>query len=324
MKELPEYQGNHDIDLVDILVVLIKRKWIIIGFVLTAFIFSGLNVIIKNIKYTQEGNNIIDAQGGNENQKYKSSVIITLPQTFSINSNNFLAPVTSRVDIILNAIRDELNLKSYKKINSEFEYYYNYEVNFEKDQIEQSLIKISIEGYKQEIIQAISSLYLLYSNYENEINEKNQTYFQLAQNTLQRSIESKKKVLDKYIIILDQEELKKLPLGTTIVNQIPTLISEISIFERTYELNKSAKLLNGKFILLKTQKEIIINKDNIANIDHYIEDIEKGPVKSMKRQMLPVIISVFLAFFVGVFFAFIVEFFSREDIKNRFKEIKEK
>ncbi len=304
MKELPEYQRNHDIDLVDILAVLIKRKWIIIGFVLIAFIFTGLNVIKKK---------------GNGELNYSFSVIITLPQTFSIESNNFLALETSRVDIllssdpsrvdillssdtsragiILNAIRDELNLKSYKIINNVFEYYYNYEVTFQEDQLGQPLIKITIEGDKQKIIQAISYLYLIYINFDNEINEKNQIYFQSAQNTLQRNIERKKELLDKYISILDQKELKNDPLSTTIINQIPTLISEISIFERTLELNKSTKLLNSKFILLKNLREIIINKDNIANIDHYIM-IEKDPAPSKKRQILIIVISVFLAFLV--------------------------
>ena len=330
MKELPEYQRNHDIDLVDILAVLIKRKWIIIGFVLIAFIFTGLNVIKKK---------------GNGELNYSFSVIITLPQTFSIESNNFLALETSRVDIllssdpsrvdillssdtsragiILNAIRDELNLKSYKIINNVFEYYYNYEVTLQEDQLGQPLIKITIEGDKQKIIQAISYLYLIYINFDNEINEKNQIYFQSAQNTLQRNIERKKELLDKYISILDQKELKNDPLSTTIINQIPTLISEISIFERTLELNKSTKLLNSKFILLKNLREIIINKDNIANIDHYIM-IEKDPAPSKKRQILFIVISVFLAFLVGIFFAFVVEFFNREDIKKRLKEINEK
>ena len=300
-------------------------------------------VIINNIKETQEGNNIIETKEGNEIQTNKSSVIITLPQEYSIQSNNSLVPNIPRVDIILRLMSYELNLKSYKKNTEVVEYNYNYEINFEKDPIGNSLIKILISGQKQEITQVISSLYLAYSNYESEINEKNQKYFKLAQNTLQKNIEQKKKLLDKYIAILNQEELQDLPMGGTIVNQITALSSEISILERTKELNAMVQLLKGYFKLLKNQREIIINKANIINIERYIESEEdpfeesigeieeelveesvKEPVKSKKRQLLPVIISVFLAFFVGVFLAFIIEFFSREDVKRRLKKIKEK
>ena len=318
MKEIPDYKKNDEIDLIDILGVLIKRKWIIIGFILTAFIFSGLYVIFKNIKDTQEVNEI---------QSYKSSIIITPPQVYTIQSNNLLAPNISRVDIYLKLIRDELNLKSYKQNNDAQEYYYNYEINIVKDPVGKKLINISIAGQKREIIKAISYLYSLYTIYESEINKKNQKNYELTQNTLQKYLEQKKKLLDKYILILNQEELSNLPFGSTIINNITALSSKIPTIEKTKELNEMVKLLKGDFKLLKDQREIIINKDNIVNIEYYLqpeEELVEEPEKSMKRQLLPVIISVFLAFFVGVFLAFIIEFFSREDVKRRLKKIKEK
>ncbi len=291
MEEIPDYKRNDEIDLIDILGVLIKRKWIIIGFILTAFIFSGLYVIFKNIKDTQEVN---------EFQSYKSSVIITLPQVYTINPDNLLVPNISRVDIILKLISDELNLKSYKQNNDVQEYYYNYEINIVNDPVENKLINISIAGQKREIIKAISYLYSLYTSYESEINEKNQKNYELTQNTLQKNLEQKTKLLDKYILILNQEELSNLPFGSTIINNITALSSEIPTIEKTKELNEMVKLLKGDFKLLKDQREIIINKDNIVNIEYYLQPEDK-PVRSKKRELLPVIISVFLAFFVGAY-----------------------
>ena len=314
MEEIPDYKRNDEIDLIDILGVLIKRKWIIIGFILTAFIFSGLYVIFKNIKDTQEVNEI---------QSYKSSVIITLPQVYTIKPDNLLVPNISRVDIILKRINDNLNLKSYKQNNDVQEYYYNYEINIVNDPVGNKLIKISIAGQKREIIKAISYLYSLYTSYESEINEKNQKNYEFTQNTLQKNLEQKTKLLDKYTFILNQEELPNLPFGSTIINNITALSSKIPTIEKTKELNEMVKLLKGDFKLLKDQREIIINKDNLVNIEYYLQPEDK-PVKSKKRQLLPVIISVFLAFFVGVFLAFIIEFFSREDVKRRLKKIKEK
>lgn len=314
MKEIPKYKKNDEINLVDILAAIIKRKWVIIWLMLIAFILSGLYVYFDKQKP----------------QSYRASIIIDFPQEYAVEKEYLLTPVDTKIDNIYKRINDELNSKAFSQKNGGREYYYDYELKILTDMIlpdtlEKDLISaqpggidVTITGQKEEVAKAVSYLYILYNDYRDEIQNKNKRIFELTQSILQNTLKQKKELLEKYTLILDQDAVRKLPQESIIINGLVALSSDIPMIEESIELNKMVELLEGDFKLIRSGREIRISKDNIEDIENYLESAVSS--NSMKRKLLPVFVSVFLAFFVGVFLTFVIEFFSREDVKKRLRE----
>ncbi len=307
-KEMSDRYKNDEIDLIDIMAVLIKRKWVIIGLLLTALILSGAYVaFLREINY--KANIIITPP-----QEYN---IITPPQEYKVGQNSRLLPSSPLIDTFTSTIKKSFSSQIIKGSNAAEEQYYTYDVNVTED------INIHITGKSEKIIvDAILPLYNLYINFENTINRKNKKIFKLTQDSLENALIQKREMIKNLSLILNTKTLSKLPAGSenAILYMINTLSSDITKIEIIKGFNEELELSKGSFILAGSgSKEIVVDHDNLGNLGPYIT-----PEKSRKRQLLPVIISVFLALFVGIFLAFIIEFFSREDVKKRLKEIKNK
>ncbi len=190
---------------------------------------------------------------------------------------------------------------------------------------EANLIYIQITGQKEKIVEAIKSIYTLSIDFKNEANKNNQKTFKQNHEALQSVILQKREMRNTIMSFFEERTISKLPLGTegAVLSSLITLDSTLTNLEETKELNRFVQLMEGDFEIvignLKTGIRTSIDKNNVESIESYI-----SPEKSKKRQLLPVIVSVFFAFFVGIFIAFVIEFFSREDIKRRLREIKNK
>jgi len=282
-KEIAEYKSNDEIDLVDILVVILKRKWIIIGLVLAALVLSGIYVALFS------------------KTSYKAEITINPPRGYKIEQNGLLGTKNAKMDSFLSTIKNELS--SQKEIKTMV-----------------TSDKVNITGQKENIAEAILALYQLLMNFENKVEGKNSEILNVTQNSLEKALIQKNGMVKNLTIMLNRETLAKLPAGSenAILYMINTLSSDIIEIEIIKGLNEELELSKGSFVLAGSESgEIVLNQKNIDNLRSFIT-----PEKSKKRQLLPVIISVFLALFVGVFLAFVIEFFSKEDVKRRLRKIK--
>ncbi len=321
MKDIPDYSNKDEIDLVDILAVLIKRKWFIITLIAIAFIISALYVYFSK-------------------KSYIAKIIITSPQEYGIGENRLLSPSCPELDEFLNKINRELSIKSLSRSADQKVHHFTYEANIIKVQTgskplninvsgkqiniiyneqEEASINIQITGQKEKIEEALKSVYTLFIDFQNEMNKNNQKIFKQNQDALQSIILQKREMHNTIMSFFEERTILKLPQGTegAVLNSLIALDSTITDLEETKEVNKSVQLMKGDFAIVRGDLKISIDKNNLASIASYI-----SPEKSKKRQLLPVIVSVFLAFFVGVFLAFVIEFFSREDVKRKLREIK--
>ena len=305
VKEIPENYKEGEIDLVDILIVLLKRKWIIIGLVLIAFVFSGLYVFFFSEK------------------NYTININIYSPQEYFIAGNNLLKPTNTNIDMLFINLKKDLQMRSYKTNNyEEREYYYKYNISIKESQTGSQIIYIQLTGQKDKIVDATSYVYGLYNNFENDINDKNKKLLNITENAIDNSLSQNKDLLVKFTYFLTKNTISQLPLGseTAILDMVRRLKSDIINIDKIKELNKTAVLMPGNFIIIRginhSQEEIIISKNDLSNLNYYIETD-----KSRKSQLLPVIIAVLIAFFIGIFLAYIIEFFNRDDVRNRLKDI---
>lgn len=295
-----------EVDLVDILRIIIKRRKIIIWSIVLAVILSGIYVVYPRKKPT-----------------YTTNMIIEPPQEYNIDGRNLLHPsAASELDLFLSKVKNQLNRHSYSYITEEKEreYHYTYSVNLDKDKAGNRQITISLTGKKEKALGAVQMLYAMYGDFKKKIERKNKYLVQIAEESLQNDLEKKSEMYNKLTKFLSEDKIIVLPQGSedAILNTIRILVNDITDIKKTMKLNKSVELLEGGFFMVKknetTHMESITNNDS-EKIAYYIR-----PEKSKKRQLLPVILSGFLALFAGIFLAFVVEFFSREDVKQRLKE----
>ena len=300
--EIEKYKREDEIDLVDILAVLIKRKWTIIVLVVLSLIISM--VYVKYFTHVSD----------------KTSVSMLLPQQYNIRDKNQLSATTPNVSSYLNKLKSILNAMSLASIGDP-------EVESFTFSIEQKGLNITIqlEGSKKDIISAVSSMYDIYKNITIYVKEKNKTLFNIAQKGLENNLTQKKGILTNLSDLLSQKSINS--LGNSSKDVITYIISilntDIMNLERIEGYNKELMLNQGKLEIIGNKKmngaksfsKTIIDKEDLTKLDSYIH-----PSKSRKRQLLPVIVSVFLAFFIGIFLAFVIEFFSREDVKKRLKD----
>jgi len=308
VKEIQDYYKDDEIDLVDILVVLIKRKWIVIGLVLVAFVLSLLYVLFFS------------------KNSYKMHINMHTQQEYYIANNNLLGTTDAQVNALFSSLKKDLQTRSYKSNNDEKrEYYYKYNITIGKSEIGNKIIDIQLTGQKEKIIDVVEYIYNMYDKFENNINNKNIKLLEISEDTINDNLSQKQDLLVNLSYFLNPDNVSKLPQGseTAVLYTINKLKHDIVEIEKIKELNKTVELIPGNFMIINStnssKQEISISKDDLSNIEYYVE-----PEKSRKRQFLPVIVAVFISFFIGIFLVYMVEFFNRDDVRKRLKDIKNK
>jgi len=291
------YSDNDEIDLVDILSVIFKRRWLIVWIVAISFIFSFIYVRLFT------------------SPRYKTSIRIQLPQVYRIDDDNSLQPtdydpsefiysIKGYFNDLLNRQKDDIGVKAT-----------GYSLSVKGSQIN---VTISNSDVKR-ISGIVNDLYGMYSETLVKINKKNNDLYNLSEETIQKTIEEKKSIMNRVTLALEEELLKEYPPEfNTAMEILSTLSFEVINLEKIENLNKNVELRKGFFEVIgkpingKENSMIIDNSSDLNNVTEYIY-----PEKSRKRQYLPVVVAIFLGFFVGIFLAFVVEFFSREDVRTR-------
>lgn len=299
---------DEEIDLVDVIAVLIKRKNIIIWLVLATLIFSGLYTIssIKKINYTIKLN-------------------IVPSRELTIDVNNALTLENAQLDTFISNVRKSLYEHSSDIPDGKRKTNYTFQIEESEDIVTRSsTVVITLTGNKEKVIEGIKILYSIYGNFENEINLRNEKTLRIAETALEADLNEKTEMLERLKRFINEGKLFTLPQGseTTIMNTLNSLTAEIIKIKRNLELTKTIELRGGNFYIVKENKwkhMEPVNQNTLDNLETHLR-----PEKSKKRMMLPVVVSVFLAFFIGVFMAFVVEFFSREDVKKRIREAAKK
>ena len=327
MKDSQNYFNKNEIDLVDIIAVLLKRKWIIIIPTIIAFILSSVYLSFR-------------AYNLHKIKDIEINVVIIPPQLYKIGENRLLISSYPQLDDFVDKIENELYIKSSSASEGKNVQHFTFNANIIKDNTQRKTlginvsgkqiniireeekisINIQIAGQMEKITEALKSIPQLLNDFQNEANEKNQKIFVQNQEALQNIILHKRNMFNTMMSFLEGKPISKIPPGSedTILDSLITLDNAITDLENTKELNKSIQLMKGNFTVV-TETGIRIDSNNLANIASYI-----APVKSIKGQLMLVIVCVLLAFFIGILLTFLIEFFSREDVKRRLREVKNK
>jgi hypothetical protein len=308
-----ERNNNHEIDLVDIVAVIMKRKLFIIIFLISAFLLAIAYVI------------------GIGRNNYVSTIVITPPKVFDVYQNGFLKSDTPQIENFVFSIKEFLGKQLNIHTNIKKDRYFTYTVSFptmpkehsNSDELSSTIVsKINIEltGQEEKLIKVITSLYQLFLDFENRVAMRNDEIMNLTTRSHQNALTQKKNRINKLSMSLNNDTLINVTEGSeeTIIQQINTLNSEITEIEMIMKINAQLELSRGSFIIVNKEiSETIINKDNLKDVGSYIT-----PKRPIERSTFIVIISAVISFIVSVLLAFIIEFFSKEDVKKRLQELK--
>jgi len=301
--KIERYKSDDEIDLVDILAVLIKRKWIIIILLILSFVLSVGYVKVYKEKPTN----------------YLATFNLALPEEYTIDTDYILVNQIIDPTYFINSVKSKIN--QYKVKNDDT---INFSINFdnknnsESDNVEKLInITITASNY-DDTLNASIFLYKLYKNYKDKILEKNKNIYEIAQNSLNQKLKQKQAIIDMLMRNFNKNSSlnKNQETNSAIVYVIDFLSNDISELKRIKALNQEVLLNEGKIEITNGSNQLILNDTTLSKIENYI----KPETSSKKKTLLPIIISVFLALFVGIFFAFVIEFFSREDVKKRLRE----
>lgn len=292
-EKIERYKSNDEIDLVDILAVIIKRKWTIIILIVISFVLSLAYVKLY------KGKSI----------SFSANLNITLPEEYTINTNYILSKKDSDVTFFID------------KINQEFSQYKNENKGLTELSINLNKTSINVvisANNKNDVYKTSLYIYGLYKNYKNKIFKKNKNLYEIAQNSLDQKLNQKQAIINMLMENLNKSSSlnKNHETNGAIVYVIDFLSNDVSNIERIKALNQEVLLKEGKIEISDGANQLILNDSTISNIKNYI----KPKTPSRKKTLLPIIVSVFLALFVGIFLAFVIEFFSREDVKKRLRE----
>lgn len=291
------YPSDDEIDLVDILSVIFKRRWLIIWIVLASFVFSLLYVRFFT------------------STRYKTSIRIQFPQVYKIKDDYLLQPADYDNSEFVFNIKNYFNSMLNKQSEGEGEKVTGYTLNVKGSQIS---VEISNSEVNR-IANIVGDIYRMYSDTLIEINNKNNHLYELSERSIRRALKQKESIMNQVNAALKKGSLKEYPPEfNTAMEIINTLSYQMINLEKVSNLNKVVELRKGVFEIIGKsidgkENSMIINKaSDLNNINSYIYS-----EKSRKRQYLPVIVAVFLGFFISIFMAFVVEFFSREDVRAR-------
>lgn len=294
-EKIERYKSDDEIDLVDILAVLIKRKWIIIILIVLSFVLSFTYVKIHHTK----------------SLNYKVSIITSLPEVYVIKNDYILGKRAQDTSLFIYELNQKIN--QYKTNNDGLA---NIVVTTIKNR---NNVNISIDAKsKNSAKEASFFIYKIYKSYKKTTLNKNKKLFELAQASLDHELEQKSAILNMLMKNINNDSSKN--INGAIIYIIDSLSNDVSNIKRIKALNQEVLLNEGKIEISDGTKQLILNDSTISNIKNYI----KPETPSKKKRLLPIIISVFLALFVGIFLAFVIEFFSREDVKARLKEASKK
>ena len=299
--KLTNYKTDDEIDLVDILAVIIKRKWSIIILLILSLILSVAYVKLHKTK--------------TKSIKYSTSFSVSLPEEYTINTDYILSRQTTDTTFFIDYLSRNTNQYEMKNGNS-----ISTSVRLDA---RKKLINIDITGNnKDNAKEASLFVYKLYKDYKDKLLEKDKNLFNIAQNSLNQELKQKQAILDMLMGNLNKSSLlkKNQSINGTLVYIIDFLSNDISNIKRIKLLNQQIILNEGKIEISNGSKRLILSDETIGQIDNYI----KPEIPSKKKTLLPVVVSVFLALFVGIFLAFVIEFFSREDVKTRLKAASKK
>ncbi len=294
---------NDEIDVIQLLSVLFKRKWIIITITFVGFIISFFyfNYIKK--------------------ESYKTQINIFLPESLYVSEDYLLAPGQTDLEPFMKQLRNELYLQMENKNNTYDRLSYTLDIstytdNLQSDQIRKSIL-ITLIGNKDKINKAIKLLYKNYSKFKETVLNKNKYLTEITRQAFENSLSNKIKLLDtlKSINTEGKYKINALANGENIFYTINEINNEIITITKNIKLNKAVEFFEGDFLLLqgnqKTSMDILI-KENTGSLAKYIK-----PVQSKKKKDFIIIAFTILFFLVAILAAFIVEFFSREEVKQR-------
>ncbi len=289
---------NDEIDIIDIIAVIIKWKWIVIIIVILSLILT-----LYYIKaYKQKKAN------------YLISFNIYPPETYEIKKNFLLDKKSVDSQLIKNEIIEKLSL--YKLKNKDISFTGNYDKK-------NNVAKINISASKFDKAKNTTIyLYKIYTNYLETIKLRSENIYKWAQKSIDQEINQKEELIKMISNNLNKNKkiINNENINGTLIYLIEYINDNISILKKTKILNNQLELSNGIIELVSNSKRLVLNKNTISTIASYI----KNESLSKKKQILILFISVFLALFVGIFLAFVVEFFSREDVKARLKAASKK
>lgn len=292
-----EYIKNDEIDLVDILSVIFKRRWIIIWIVLASFVLSLMYVRFFTTT------------------RYRTSVRIQLPQVYQIGDDNTLVPSEYDYSELIYRIKNYFNNLLNQQDREEGAKITGYGLDIKGSQV---IVRVSNSDVGR-ISEIVNDLYSMYSDVESKVEKKNKAMYELAQRSLQKIIEQKEGIVNQITLATLSDFLKRDPSEfNRTVEILNNLSFDIIKLQRIKNLNNEAELRRGMFELVgksvngRENSMIVGNQSDLENASKYIY-----PEKSRKRRYLPVVVAVFLGFFIGIFLAFVVEFFAREDVKSR-------
>jgi hypothetical protein len=198
---------------------------------------------------------------------------------------------------------------------------FQHKITLEKYPVGNTFLDITLSGSKKETIEAVHYLYSLYRELDADIQEMNQRTFSFTQNTLQNLLEQKKTMLAGYLPAPQPDQRSDNFLEGDYAENAGILSSEIARLQQALELNSMVEPLEGAFQVKTSGMAIDIHENNLQTVPRYVTPVS---TKSMKRRLLPAVIAVFLALILGIFLAFVVEFFSRDDVRKRLKEAAKK
>jgi len=295
---------NDEIDIIRLLSVLLKRKWIIISITFAGFIISFyyLNYVKK--------------------ESYKTQINILLPESLYISEDNLLTPGLTDPASFMKQIRNELYLQQLENNHSKYDRLsYTIEIASYKDVLKSGNLKYSImitlRGNKEKLNKAIKLLYKNYSMFKENILDKNKYLTEITQKALEKKLSNKIALLNSLNLITTEGTFKinTMVNGQNIFYTINEINDEMSTITKNIQVNNAIDFFEGDFLLSegsqKTSMDILI-KENQGSLVKYIK-----PVQSKRKKSFIMIALIILFFLIAILAAFIVEFFSSEEVKKR-------
>jgi len=295
---------DREIDLVDIILVLIKRKWIV-----AATIIAGLIIAFV---YT-------DILAQEKVSIFKSQITITLPEKYNVSIKGIITTSNINPYIFAETLKKEFNKKILNDKNAaKKDYNYSIVVDDIKRTSNPSL-HLTITDTRETIVQLVKRVFTIYTTFTESVTKQNKKIYNTVQEELDRSIENNTALKQQLRQLLKTGELTELPENklSIVLETIRTLNQQIIDANIKKTINKSIMSYNGEFTLIENKSnQININKANVDSIEAYLVPIQR------KKANVPFIIIILVTIFASLFLAFTVEFFSREDVKQRIRTLK--
>jgi len=295
---------DNNIDLIDFLIVIIRHKWVVLGIIITAVIAA---IAYANLFKHQD---II---------RYSAEVIIRLPEQYRIASRYYLSPSKIDPNVFLTKLNDALaRAKAEIKSNKEdFQYTMIME---EPKRVSTPSLSITLSGFKETVIDKVFLMQKSYSDFSQSVYQRNNDLL----NTIQRTIEEQRiensRIRKKLYLFMEHAQLQKLSESEKLsaLDMLYRYNLENATLNIARDFNKNVLLYRGDFILYKNESNhISLINENPEVVASYLK-----PLQSRRKIIIPVIALLLVGIFAAVLAAFVIEFFTREDVRNRLRATK--